>query len=121
MKKYLLVFIVIVFKFSISKAFSNNTNYVYKERQYPYYKDMGEIIYSYKIFKKSNSSFGYDIYKDGIKLIHQPSIPSLPKNDGFKTKNDAEKVARLVIQKLKLGLMPPSVSQDELIAIGILK
>jgi hypothetical protein len=70
--------------------------------------------YSYKILPSNNSTWCYDIFKGGKMLIHQINIPGLPGNDGFKSKPDAEKVARLVIKKLKKGEMPPTVTIDEL-------
>lgn len=39
----------------------------------------------------------------------------------FDTKQDAEKVAQLVIQKMKNGEMPPTVSSDEMIKLKVIK
>ena len=69
---------------------------------------------TYKIIPVANNTFGYDIFSDWKKLVHQPSIPAVPGNDGFKSIPDAEKVAKLVISKIKKGEMPPTVSTDEL-------
>jgi hypothetical protein len=77
-----------------------------------------EVSFSFKTIKSVNNTWGYDIYKGDKLYIHQASIPGLSGNDGFKSKTDAEKVAQLVIGKLKKGEMPPSVSKDEL---GMLK
>lgn len=68
----------------------------------------------YKIIPAINNTYGYDIYADGKLMIHQNSIPAMPGNEGFKTKASAEKVAQLVIQKIKKGEMPPTVSVEEL-------
>src|SRR5436190_19209088 len=65
--------------------------------------------FNYIVINAPHDTYGYDIYDDDYKLIHQPSIPGLPGNDGFKTKADALKVAQLVCDKLKKGEMPPSV------------
>jgi len=70
--------------------------------------------FNYVIIVAPHDTYGYDIYDDNHKLIHQPSIPGLPGNDGFKTKADALKVAQLVCDKLKNGEMPPSVSLKEM-------
>ena len=70
--------------------------------------------FNYIVINAPHDTYGYDIYDDDYKLIHQPSIPGLPGNDGFKTKADALKVARLVCDKLKKGEMPPSVSVQEM-------
>ena len=47
-------------------------------------------------------------------MIHQSSIPGLPGNEGFKTKDDAIKVAEMVVYKIRNGEMPPTVSIDEM-------
>ena len=39
---------------------------------------------------------------------------------GFKTKADAEKVAKLIITKIKKGEMPPSVTPEELKKLNVL-
>lgn len=70
--------------------------------------------YTFKILPSNNGTWCYDIYKEGKMLIHQINIPGLPGKDGFKSKSDAGKVARLVIKKLKNGEMPPTVTIDEL-------
>lgn len=74
---------------------------------------------SYKIISATNGSWGYDIYTNLKVTIHQPIIPGRPINEGFKTKEDAEKVAKLVIEKMKKGEMPPTVTQEELKNLGI--
>src|SRR3954447_24092127 len=56
---------------------------------------------THKIIDAPNKTFGYDIYADDRKVIHQPSIPAIAGNEGFKTKSDAVKVAKLVIGKMK--------------------
>jgi hypothetical protein len=76
---------------------------------------------SYKIISSINKTWGYDIYNNGKLIIHQPAIPALPGNTGFKTKPEAEKVAQLVISKVKKGEMPPTVTTQELIALNVLK
>jgi len=75
---------------------------------------------SYKIIPAANNTFCYDVLVDGKILIHQPSKPGLPGNEGFKTKQDAEKVAKLIISKIKKGEMPPSVTTDELKKLNVL-
>jgi hypothetical protein len=69
---------------------------------------------TYKIINSANQTYGYDILSDGKLLIHQPSIPGMPGNKGFKSKQSSEKVAQLVISKVKKGEMPPTVTKEEL-------
>jgi hypothetical protein len=81
----------------------------------------GDKNLSYKIISSVNKTWGYDIYNNGKLFIHQPSIPALPGNTGFKVKADAEKVAQLVISKVKKGEMPPTLTTQELTALNVLK
>lgn len=76
---------------------------------------------TYKIIDASNNTFGYDVFVDGKLMIHQLSIPAMPGIEGFKTKEDAVKVAELVIHKIGRGEMPPTVSTEELKSIGVTK
>ena len=70
--------------------------------------------FTYKVIDAAAHTFGYDIYSDGRAIIHQPTIPSLPGNSGFLRRGDAEKVARLVIEKLQQGTMPPTIGARDL-------
>lgn len=76
---------------------------------------------TYKIIDAPNSTFGYDIYADDKKLIHQPSRPAVAGNEGFKTKADATKVAKLVISKMKKGEWPPAITSEELKKLKVIK
>lgn len=73
------------------------------------------------IINVPNHRFGYDIYLDGRLIIHQPSIPALPSNEGFVTKADAETVARLIIYKISKSPMPPTVTTSELRHLQVIK
>jgi hypothetical protein len=77
-----------------------------------------EIIFKY--IPAANNTWCYDIYSDDRLMIHQPSVPGLPGNEGFKTKEQAKKVAQLVIKKIKNGEMPPSVSTEEMTKLKVL-
>src|SRR4030095_6486666 len=76
---------------------------------------------TYKIIDAPNGTFCYDVFADGRLMIHQTSIPAMPGNEGFKTKEDAAKVAELVIQKIRKGEMPPTVSIEEMKELGAIK
>jgi hypothetical protein len=69
---------------------------------------------TYKIINSLNGGFGYDVYSNGKLLVHQLARPALPGNEGFATKTAAEKVARLVVSKIKKGEMPPTVTVEEM-------
>jgi hypothetical protein len=50
--------------------------------------------------------WGYDILVDGKLFIRQESVPVLSGSRGFDTKEQAEKTARLIINKMKRGEEP---------------
>lgn len=74
---------------------------------------------SYKLIPAPGNTYGYDIYVDGRRLIHQTTIPGLPGVRGFARKKDAEKIAVLVIQKLQQHILPPAVSRREMDSLQI--
>ncbi len=73
----------------------------------------------YTIIQVNDNQYGYDIFVNGRLRFHQPTIPGQPGNTGFKNKEDAKKVVLLVIDKINTGIMPPTVTQDELKSLGI--
>ena len=75
--------------------------------------------YLIKIIQVADGKYGYDIYSKQILFIHQPAIPALPGNNGFATKTDAEKVAKLVVEKIKKGGSLPTITVEELKHLGI--
>jgi hypothetical protein len=79
-----------------------------------------EANYTYIIISSENKTWGYDIYMGKRLFIHPPCVPGLPGNEGFKTKADAEKVGRLVIEKIKKGEMPPTVTIEEMKKIKVI-
>ena len=89
--------------------------------QFPGTSDYANINLSYKIIDVFNNTFGYDVSVHDRLMIHQSSVPGLPGNEGFKTKNDAQIVAQLVIEKIKKGEMPPTVSIEEMKTLNVIK
>ncbi|MGD0280140.1 MAG: DUF4907 domain-containing protein [Smithella sp.] len=69
----------------------------------------------------ANKTFGYDILMNGKLLVHQPSIPALPGNDGFRTKEQAQRVADFVVKKIRNNEMPPTVTIKDLNSMNVLK
>lgn len=78
------------------------------------------VNYTYTIIPSKNNTWGYDIFKSKKILIHQINIPGMPGNEGFKKKSYAKKVAQIVIDKLKNGEMPPSITKEELENLKVL-
>ena len=74
-----------------------------------------------KIIPSINKTFGYDIFINGQRVIHQPHIPAVPGNKGFTTKAKAQKVAEFVVKKIRNNDMPPTVTIDDLKKMGVLK
>jgi hypothetical protein len=70
---------------------------------------------------KPSSGFGYDLFIDGAQYIHQPNIPAVNGNNGFKTKEQAQKAGEFVAYKIKNNIMPPSVTPQELDSLAVLK
>lgn len=75
--------------------------------------------YSYKIIESPDKTFGYEIYADKKLMIKQNTIPGRQGNHGFTTKKQAETIAKMVTQKLQKGIMPPSITADELLKAGV--
>jgi hypothetical protein len=71
-------------------------------------------MFSVNIIFSDTLGYGYEILNDGKLYIRQPIIPAIPGNHGFKTQADAQKVGNRVKEKLEKGIMPPTVSIDEL-------
>lgn len=117
MKKLILLFI---FSISASISFSqvkSGENATDKKAENKY----ANSKFGYNTIDSQNHTFGYEISADGNKIISQPNIPGLPGNDGFRTKNDAQKVARLAITKIQKGDFPPTISYEELKKLNVVK
>jgi len=76
---------------------------------------------TYQIIDAPDHTYGYDVFGNGALMIHQTSIPDLTGNEGFKTKEDASIIALLVIEKIRKGEMPPTISIDEMKNLGVIK
>jgi len=68
---------------------------------------------------QTEKGWGYDVFVDGKKYIHQEIIPAVPGTKGFDTEENAQKVADLVSHKISNNIMPPSVTPEELDSLGI--
>lgn len=68
-----------------------------------------------------SQGWGYDIYVNGKKTIHQPIIPAVPGNNSFKTKNDAQKVGSFAVDKMFKEGSLPTILIKELDSLGVLK
>jgi len=75
---------------------------------------------TFELVESENATWGYKIILEGSAMIVQPNKPGLPGNEGFKTKEQAQKVAEFVISKIRKGQMPPTVTIEELRELGVL-
>ena len=74
---------------------------------------------TYRIVSSAGNSFGYEIQIQDKVIIRQLSIPGVPGTKGFDKKEDAEKVAALVIVKMRRGIMPPTIDKKELDSLKV--
>jgi hypothetical protein len=79
----------------------------------------GRIV-EVKTLESEKLGWGYVIYIDGKQTIHQKHIPGVSGNHGFITEEQAKRTADLVIDKIKDGIFPPSITIQELDSLGII-
>ena len=77
--------------------------------------------FQYFIIRTGTGQYGYSIYADGNLYIQQTTIPALPGNKGFADTTSAGKLARLVIQKIREGELPPTIRESDLKKLNILQ
>jgi hypothetical protein len=65
------------------------------------------------------NGYGYDIFLDGKRYIHQPVIPGISGNVPFNSRKDAKKTAKAVVGKIEKKILPPSLTQSELDSLGV--
>lgn len=82
--------------------------------QFPAAAEHARSRLTFSIIDAPDGTYGYDILSDGKLFIHQTNIPGQPGNEGCKTKEQAEKLAALIVEKMKHGEMPPTVTTEEL-------
>jgi hypothetical protein len=117
-----LALIMLSFFVKVTGAVGQNTRTNAKKQQESIKPD--ESIKNKKISSQVitsiNNTWGYDILVENKIFIHQPSIPGVNGNEGFKSKLAAQNVANLVITKMKKGEMPPSVTEEEMKKLNVL-
>lgn len=77
-----------------------------------------------KVIDGKEGSFGYEIavtLNGQTQRIRQTHKPSLPGIKGFDTKEQAQKVADFVVNKIKTKGFPPTVTPEELAKLGVVK
>lgn len=118
MKKMLHIIGVVTLSFASFHSMAQDKKAPASTPQFP---NVAKQKMTYNIISAPEKTFGYDILVDGKLMIHQPNKPGMGGIRAFDTKQGAEKVAQLVIQKMKNGEMPPTVSSDEMIKLKVIK
>lgn len=77
--------------------------------------------WSYKVYLVSEGNWGYQLFDGATMVINQPSIPAVQGIAGFDTKEKADKTARFVLEKMKRGEIPPTISREELERLNVLR
>lgn len=103
-----IVFAIAILVFIFSK-FYRKSNYYSK----------GKVELEVKTYK-TDIGWGYDITANDTSMIHQDIIPGIAGRKGFATKEDAEKIGNLVIEKIKNKKLP-SITLRELDSFKIVK
>jgi hypothetical protein len=117
-RKLILLFIVVTLtSFVHAQQLPGKAN----ETAFPKTSQFHNAKLTYQIIDAGNKTFGYDIYADGRIMIHQPSVPAFPGNEGFTTKAGAVKIAQLAMSKIKNGEMPPTVTIEEMKKLKVTK
>jgi hypothetical protein len=79
--------------------------------------------YTLKTFEVVESGismgWGYDIYINGQRTIHQPTIPAVSGIHYFNTEKAATEVGEYAIKKMKLSGSFPTLTIPELDSLGI--
>lgn len=109
LKKPLVILFAFVLVNNLQAQVSTQTNHTQKTTSS--YKKQ---TIRYKLTEAKDHTYGYNIFLNDTLFVHQPVIPCIAGNKGFKTKADAKKVAFLVIDKIRKGLIPPTVTIPEM-------
>ena len=122
MKKIILVFVLIIIVgeavhyFSMKRGKLCDEKEMQEEPQYP----LQEAEIAVETFQTENKGWGYHISINGTKYISQTRKPAVGGDEGFSTQEDAQKVGSLAADKIRQGLLPPSISVEELDSLGVL-
>ena len=101
-RKEIIIFIVLIIAFSLKPIKTNNENMLQVE------------LSSFNV----PGGWGYNIMVGHKMFIHQATIPAIAGNKVFTSKDDAERTAKLVIQKI-VNKKVPSVTISNLDSLHI--
>lgn len=75
-------------------------------------------IFELKIIEL-DQGWGYEIFKDSSLLIRQKNIPAVQGVHAFQTEEEANRMGMFVMNKIKEGFFPPSVTVSEIDSLQI--
>ncbi len=114
MRFYLSLFFIGVFCFSCNSPVDTNTHADKVEKRSAASSPQFEIkTFTYE------TGWGYDIYLNNQKYIHQPNIPAINGLHVFVSEDDAIKVAQLMVRKMEDGMSQPTISVEDLDSLHI--
>jgi hypothetical protein len=76
---------------------------------------------TWRVIPAANNTYGYEILVNQKMIIHQLNIPGQAGSEGFSSSENAGKVAKLVADKVRNNIMPPTVSPEELKQLNVIK
>jgi hypothetical protein len=79
-----------------------------------------EPAYTMEVTENAEFGWGYQLFKDGKLMIDQKHIPAIQGEQGFSSKENAEITGNYILQKIKNGEFPPTVSLQELDSLEVL-
>jgi hypothetical protein len=79
-----------------------------------------DVQISIEVITAPESTFGYNVLKNGKIYIHQPHIPSISGVKGFSTKEKASRAGELMKYKIQNGIIPPTISSQELDSLELI-
>ena len=77
--------------------------------------------WTYKVVFISEKNWGYQLFQNGTMMINQTTIPSVQGIKGFDSQEKADRTAKHILTKLEKGIFPPTVNQEELENLGVLR
>ncbi len=76
--------------------------------------------FSMRVIENIDATWGYQLLRDGKVMIDQKNIPAIQGNRGFSSKEKAELMGDFILEKVKNGGFPPTVSIEEMDSLGVL-
>ena len=77
--------------------------------------------FSFSTVFTDNQGWGYQIFNNEKLYINQPHIPAIEGVNGFSSEQKAAKTAQFAIYKIENGILPPTISKNELDSLGVLE